>query len=195
MIILLFLTVGVATIPSAQAQTANYVVINEFELNPLGDDYVAGAQFVELYNPTSTSVNIGGWRISTTHFRAITVRIPSGTPIPPKGFYVVTNTTKWLDNEFESIILTDATSNEVDRTPVKSDTFDDARTWQRNPDGKDTNTDDDWIFQTGTRNSPIPEFPSAPVILATTFLVIFILLKTQKLVPKSSGKSTKNLQQ
>jgi len=178
------------TPPSARAQIANYVVINEFELNPPGYDYAPEAQFVELYNPTSTSVNIGGWRVSTTHYRTVTVTIPSSTSISVKGFYLVTYTTKWLDNAYESIILRDVAGNEVDSTPVKSDPYDDARTWQRNPDGKDTNTDADWVFKTGT---PIPEFPSVSTILAVTLLAAFITLRNKKkLIAKEIDKSTSN---
>lgn len=160
-IIFLLVTMGIVTVPPARAQIANYVVINEFELNPPGDDSVPGAEFVELYNPTSASVNIGGWKVSTTHGTPVTITIPAGTPIPAKGYYVVTHTTQWLDNEDESIVLRDAAGNEIDSTPRKSDPYDDARSWQRNPDGEDMNTDADWVFQTATRGAPIPEFPSA----------------------------------
>jgi len=180
----------IATAPSAQAQTATYVVINEFELNPPGDDYTAESEFVELYNPTSTSVNIGGWNLSTTHYRAVNVTIKAGTSIPVNGYYVVTHTTKWLDDEYESIILLDAAGNEVDRTPVKSDPHDDARSWQRNPDGKDTDAEEDWIFQTSTRNEPIPEFPSTPIILAVTLLTVLIIFRNQtKLLKKGELKN------
>ena len=180
----------ISTAPSARAQIANYVVVNEFELNPPGDDYVAGAQFAELYNPTSTSVNIGGWKLSTTHYRTVTVTIPSGTSISAKGFYLVTYTAKWLDNEYESIILRDATGNEIDRTPVKSDPYDDARSWQRDPDGKDTHTDADWFFKWST---PIPEFPSASMILTVTLLVALITFRNKKkLITKEIDKSTSN---
>lgn len=189
-LIFLLVTMVMATVPSVRAQIANYVVINEFELNPPGDDYAAGNEFVELYNPTSASVNIGGWRVSTTHGTPVTVTIPAGTSISAKGYYVVTHSTQWLDNEDESIVLRDAAGNEIDRTPVKSDPYDDARSWQRNPDGKDTNTDADWVFQTSTRGAPIPEFPSASIILAVTFLAALIISrKWKKLVIKENQQN------
>ena len=197
---------GISTAPSARAQIANHVVINEFELNPAGVDY-GMTEFVELYNPTSTSVNIGGWKVTTTQsinrtcsvchgpgyggseLMIITLTIPPGTSIPANGYYTVNDPhMPWLADENNSIILRDAAGNEVDRTPVKSDLYDDARSWQRNPDGGA-----DWVFQTSTRNASIPEFPSASIILAVTLLTVLIMLgKQTKLITKKVDKSTIN---
>ena len=45
---------------------ANHVVINEADINPAGDDTKYPIDWVELYNPTSGTVNIGGWTIGAT---------------------------------------------------------------------------------------------------------------------------------
>jgi len=138
-------------------------------------------------------VNIRGWKVSTTHGRTVTVVIPSGTSILVKGHYVVTYTTQWLDNEYESIILRDVAGNEIDRNPVKSDPYNDVRSWQRNPDGKDTNTDVGWVFQTSTRGAPIPKFPSASMILAVMLLTALTILRNQKkFITREIDKSTIN---
>ena len=141
-----------ATPPPSNEPTSDRVVINEFELNPPGnDDDLSVEEWVELYNPTTSSVSIGGWKISTTHGIAVTVTIPSGTTIAAKGYYVVGRGPQWLDNEEESIILRNSTGNEVDRTPVKDDTYNDERSWQRYPNGQDTDAAADWSFRASTK--------------------------------------------
>jgi len=147
------------------------VVINEFELNPPGDDYAPGAEFVELYNSGSAPVDISGWKVSSTHGIPVTITISPGIGIPAEGFYIVVHTTQWLDNENEQIILRNAVGIEVDRTPVKSDPFNDVRTWQRYPDGTSA-----WYFDTSTRATiNVPEF-SAPMSMMVVVLLSTILL-------------------
>jgi hypothetical protein len=41
------------------------LVINEYELNPVGEDH--GHEWVELYNPTDEVVNLAGWTLQTSH--------------------------------------------------------------------------------------------------------------------------------
>jgi len=155
------------------------VVINEFELNPPGDDYAPGAEFVELYNPGPTPVDIGGWKVSSTHGVPVVKTIPAGVGTPVGGFYIVTHTTQWLDNEDEQIVLRNAAGIEIDRTPVKSDMFNDARTWQRYPDGAAT-----WYFDTATRNTiNVPEFPAPGLVLLITLVSTFALARR-----KGSGR-------
>lgn len=133
---------------------SGHIVINEFELNPPGNDnYLSVEEWVELYNPTSTDIDISGWTLSTTHGKTVTVYIPQGTVIKAHGYYVYSRGSQWLDNDDESIILRDSNGNEIDRTPVKSDNENDDRTWARYPNGKDTNSDSDWRFQLSTRGS------------------------------------------
>jgi len=67
------------------------VVINEFELNPPGDESVPESEFVELCNPGATPVDITSWKVVSTHGILITVTIPSALGIPVGGFYVVTH--------------------------------------------------------------------------------------------------------
>jgi len=153
-----------------QTWAAEHVVINEFELNPAGQD--AGNEWVEIYNPTAVPVNIGGWTLQTTAGETVTMALPEGVLLSPVGYYLVTYPGQWLDNEDEGIILRDRNGQEVDRTPTKSDTDNDDRTWQRYPDGSD-----DWVYAPSTRGvTDIPEYSSptilAVVIIALTFLIL-----------------------
>ena len=43
---------------------SGHLVINEFDLNPPEhDNYLRVEEWVELYNPTSEDVDIGGWTL------------------------------------------------------------------------------------------------------------------------------------
>lgn len=131
-----------------QTSTTTNILINEVEQNPPGAD--EGYEWLELYNPTSNTVDIGNWTLSTTAGATVTFTIPPGTSIEAGGYYVYTHGSQWLDNKNESVILRDATGNEVDRTPTLSDTYNDGRSWQRYPNGKDTNSASDWSFRSST---------------------------------------------
>lgn len=134
---------------SVQSSSTLHVVINEVELSPPGTDY--GTEWVELLNPATSPVNIGGWTISTTAGVTVTVTIPQGTIIQPEGYFVYTHYTQWLDNSNECVVLRDASHSEVDRTPVLSDSANDANSWSRYPNGVDTDSSADWRFQLSTK--------------------------------------------
>ena len=126
------------------AEGAN-VVINAFDPNPNGRD--AGKEWVMLYNPTNSSVNVSGWMLSSTHYSGgVNISIPQGTIIPPKCYWTYIHSKGWLHNNGESIILRDSKGNEIDRTPFKRDNDNDNRFWKRNPDGFDTDSESDWIY-------------------------------------------------
>jgi hypothetical protein len=134
---------------SVQSSSTLHVVINEVELSPPETDY--GTEWVELLNPATSPVNIGGWTISTTAGVTVTVTIPQGTIIQPEGYFVYTHYTQWLDNSNECVVLRDASHSEVDRTPVLSDSANDANSWSRYPNGVDTDSSADWRFQLSTK--------------------------------------------
>ena len=131
---------------SGKSDPSAHIVINEIEQNPSGID--AGNEWVELYNPTTSDVNLDGWKLSTTHGVTVTVTL-YGT-IPANGYFVYTHTTQWLDNEVESVILRDSSWNEIDRTPYLTDTSNSYYSWQRYPNGEDTDSDSDWEFRAST---------------------------------------------
>ncbi len=101
------------------------VLINEFHTDP--DVKTELTEFVELYNGSSNSVDVAGWQFTD----GIEYTIPAGTTIPPKGYLVIAKNpdafeskfgftplgpwTGSLDNDGETIELTDATFETVDR--------------------------------------------------------------------------------
>ncbi|MBN2272598.1 MAG: lamin tail domain-containing protein, partial [Sedimentisphaerales bacterium] len=100
------------------------VVINEIHYDP--DVKTELAEFVELYNVTDESVNIGGWQFT----RGIEFVFQPGTLIPPDGYLVVAqNPAKFqakfgfapfgpfagkLGNDSDTITLRDADNEKVD---------------------------------------------------------------------------------
>ena len=50
----------------AFAQSSDNVVINEVDINPPGDDSASISEWVEIYNPTDSDIDIGGWEIAST---------------------------------------------------------------------------------------------------------------------------------
>jgi CotH kinase protein/Lamin Tail Domain/Secretion system C-terminal sorting domain len=65
------------------------VVINEFSasnLRDFNDDYDKGEDWIELYNNSDQSINIGGWYMSDKIDKPKKWQIPVGTTIGPKGF-------------------------------------------------------------------------------------------------------------
>ncbi len=61
----------------------NHLVINEIQASGLPWD------FIELYNPTSAAINIGGYKIYDSGGLGVAYIVPAGTSIASKGFYVV----------------------------------------------------------------------------------------------------------
>ena len=128
---------------TASATPVAGVVINEFEQNPDGVD--SGMEWVELYNPLGTEIDIGGWDIVNCDNDVVT--IPVNTMIPAGGYWTHTFSGQWLDNSNECIILRDTNDDEMDKTPIKNDGENDDRCWARNPNGQDTDSDSDWVLR------------------------------------------------
>jgi hypothetical protein len=55
-----------------------------------------GSDWIELYNPASTNVNVGGWFLTDDFFNPMRYRIPAGTTLAPGSYLVFTGT-----NSFE----------------------------------------------------------------------------------------------
>jgi beta-lactamase superfamily II metal-dependent hydrolase len=132
---------------------ADSIVINEVELNPAGTDM--GFEMVELFNPTSAAIDVDGWTLSSTAGR--TREITIGGSIAPGAHALYSISQQWLDNENEAVVLKDSTGAEVDRAGPLSDTANDARTWQRSPDGSDN-----WVFASLTIGQRIVGTDAAP---------------------------------
>ena len=158
-------------LPSASASAANNngIFINEVELNPAGTD--SGAEKVELYNPSGSSVDVNGWTISSTAGRSATVTINEQaveqTIIPPGGFLIVgRDSQQWLDNTGEGIELRNNSGTLIDYVGPFSDRANDDATWQRTLDGEENN----WVYSSNTLGDANfgtlvsdPQSPSPPL--------------------------------
>jgi spore coat protein CotH len=102
------------------------VVINELHYHPDDDD--PGAEFIELFNTTGSSVNLGGWCID-----GIDYCFPAGSSIPANGFVVRTGDLFGgrLSNGGEEIALLDAAKSTVDVVE-----YDDKKKWPAYADGE-----------------------------------------------------------
>lgn len=130
---------------------ARHVVINEIELNPAGNDNSLNVEeWVELYNPTESDVPLDGWMLLTTHGITITLTIPPGIVIDADGYYVCRRGASWLNDAGASVVLRDSEDVEIDRSPQLDDGGDDDLSWQRCPNGLDTNATSDWRLRRST---------------------------------------------
>ena len=138
---------------TANAQSTNHVVINEIDINPPGDDAKSIAEWVELYNPTDSKIDIGVWQIASTTILKKTMIIPTGTFIEPGIFLTFSYQSLWFTDTNELVELKDKTGVVVDRTPLLSDMKNDIASWQRTSDGYDLDNIHDWKFTTSTAGS------------------------------------------
>jgi hypothetical protein len=144
----------VGLIVPAYAQTADHVVINEVDINPTGDDSKSISEWVEIYNPAESTVDLSNWEIASTTVLKKTLTLPSGTVILPGGFLKFSYTTIWFTDSNESVELRDESGVVVDKTPMFSDLANDFSSWQRLYDGYNFNdSEKDWKFVSSTAGS------------------------------------------
>ncbi len=149
-----FLLLGGTVYPAiGQTSSNDHVVINEVDINPPGDDSLTISEWVELYNPTDSAVDVGGWKVASTTILKKTFTIPQGTIIEPGGFLTYSYTKVWFTDVSELVQLRDSNDNVIDETPKITDVSNDFSSWQRSYDGIDTNTSDDWEFATSSIGS------------------------------------------
>ena len=156
------------------ATLASQVVINEIHSDP-PDSKLKFVEFVELYNPLNTPVNVGGWSLTG----GVTYSIPGGTIIPACGHLVIAESPAQLQtylaysgalgpwsgslrNEGDEIVLRDPSLAVVDRVtyelsfpwPTVGD--DPGDSMQRINEGLDSNLGASWrsaLPTPGARNS------------------------------------------
>jgi hypothetical protein len=129
----------------AYAQTiSDHVMINEVDTNPFGDDSLAISEWVELYNPTDSDVDLSGWEIASTTVLKKTFTIPDGTIISPEKHLTFTYTKVWFTDSSELVELRNFSGDVIDKTPLISDLKNDFMSWQRSYDGHN-----DWEFSLG----------------------------------------------
>jgi len=163
-LIAIVLLTGTITPVLGQSTPDVRILINEVELNPEGSDAglgitskttegVSGSQeYVELYNPTSQTIDISGWSIvPTATWKSF--EIPNNTIIEPNSFLVFTHVNFWFKDFAESITLIDDVGNVIDETPILKDQDDEQTSWQRKTDGFNTNSLSDWELKLRTPKS------------------------------------------
>ncbi|MCI0563818.1 MAG: thermonuclease family protein [Nitrososphaera sp.] len=123
--------------------SSDELVLNEVELNPMGND--TGGEWVELYNSGDTDVNTSYFAINTS--KSVAVDLPDDVIIEPGEIFFFELDGQMLSNIAEALNLINTTSGAiVDSTPSLVDSRDDDYTWQRFPDGQD-----EWQFLTSSR--------------------------------------------
>ncbi|MBC8516435.1 MAG: lamin tail domain-containing protein [Nitrosopumilus sp.] len=134
----------------AYAQITDHIVINEVDINPLGDDSASISEWVELYNPTDSEINLSGWSVASTTILEKTMIVPPGTVIKPGQFLTYSYQKLWFTDLNESVELRNENGVVIDKTPVISDLKNDFTSWQRIYDGFDSGSSNDWKFATAT---------------------------------------------
>ena len=148
----LFLVAGILVPAYAQTSSDN-VVINELVVNPTGIDALSVSEWVELYNPTDSDIDLSDWQIASTTVLKKTMIIPDGTIIEPGQFLTYSYQSVWFTDSNESVELRDENGIIVDKTPALADIQNDFTSWQRIYDGFDFDSFDDWKFATSTAGS------------------------------------------
>ena len=157
------------------ARLAAGIVINEIHSDPT-DSKSRFTEFVELYNPLATPVDVGQWSLGG----GLAYQIPPGTIIPPNGYLVIGENPAhlqsglgcagalgpWsgsLGNAGDEVVLRDAALAVVDRVdyklgfpwPTVGD--DPGNSLQRIHEGLESNLGGSWrsaLPTPGTRNGP-----------------------------------------
>jgi len=150
-LLLSLLVVGLAV--PAFAQTSDNVVINEVDVNPPGNDVASVSEWVELYNPTNSTIDLGGWQVASTTALKKTMTIPDETIIESGEFLTYSYQSAWFTDSNESVELRDKDGTIVDKTHLISDVQNNFYSWQRIYDGFDLDSADDWKFVKSTAGS------------------------------------------
>jgi len=159
----------------AQSSISDHVVINEVDTNPPGDDSASPTEWVEIYNPTSSSVDIGGWKIASTTVLKQTYTVPLGTTIKPGQFLTYSYKTVWFTDNNEKVELRDKNGFVIDATPLITDIQNDFSSWQRIYDGYDLDSADDWKFAKSTAGSSNGKIPTT-----TETQDVFVMINSDK---------------
>jgi hypothetical protein len=136
--------------PDPVSPEGGVVVINEVESNPEGVD--AGNEWVELYNPSEKAVDISEWMLSKSGEMTGFI-IPVGTVLEPNTFYVYVIPEEWILDKNEQLVLYNEMHQEQDKTLIFNDLDDDSKSWQRSPDGYDSDKNTDWVFYTSSEGT------------------------------------------
>ncbi len=111
----------------------DYVLITSFDQNPPGNDH--GREWLMLYNPTDTEIDLNGWSFQTNYGGDKVIPI-KGIVIPPKSYWTYIYSSGWLRNPDMEVVLKNAEGEEIDKVSGVRDIDNDNRFWQRSSDGE-----------------------------------------------------------
>jgi len=151
------------------AQLPDRLVINEVEMDPLGTDY--GKQWVELYNPTNSDLDISGWRLKAASGALVTIRL--NTSIMTEAYLVIPLPRITLIRTGDSLTLGNAKNTPIDATPRLSDLSDNNLTWQRFPNGLDTGSAADWRLAPATKGESNGKLGAELTLTSSTKSVVY----------------------
>ena len=158
------------SIPAYGEVITDHVVINEVDTNPFGDDALIVSEWVELYNPTDSDVDLSGWEIASTTVLKKTFTIPDGTILSPEKHLIFTYAKVWFTDSSESVELRNPSGDIIDKTPIVSDLKNDFFSWQRSFDAHL-----DWEFSLANAGASNGKF-----ILSEESSVVEVTLSTDK---------------
>jgi len=94
------------------------IYLNELLPDPASPQKDSEHEFIELYNPNSTNLDISGYRIVAKTTSQYSYELPSGTNIPAKGYYYVTSAISpiALSNSGATVSLIDNLGKQIDST-------------------------------------------------------------------------------
>ncbi|MDP3724747.1 MAG: lamin tail domain-containing protein, partial [bacterium] len=154
-----FLSIG-------RAAASSSIVINEVLPNPSE----GGTEWVELFNPTTESVDLSSWSLVDKAGKSVVVS--SGMTIQPNGFIIVERGQGWLnDSGYESVSLKDSTGavinamaygNGSDPVPSVGSTPGDGKSIGRQGDGGSVWVVFDSPTKGGSNPVPTPEPTPSP---------------------------------
>ena len=135
-------------VPAYAQSISEHVIINEVDTNPPGDDSKSISEWVELFNPTDSDVDISGWEIASTTVLKKTFTIPDNVIISSGDYLTFVYSKVWFTDTAESVELKNTNGIVIDKTREIYDLDNDSKTWQRTYDGSS-----DWKFVSGTAGS------------------------------------------
>jgi len=152
-LVVILLLVQAAPAMAQSSHSTDHIVINEVDINPPGDDSKLISEWVELYNPTNKTIDLGGWSIAATTGPKTTYKIAEGTKLKSGGFITYAHGPLWFPDLSSSVQLKNKNATVIDSTPILRDIENSLKSWQRITDGLDTDSSTDWIFRTSNAGS------------------------------------------
>jgi hypothetical protein len=152
-LVVILLLVQAVPAMAQSSHSADHIVINEVDINPPGDDSKLVSEWVELYNPTNKTVDLGGWSIAATTGTKTTYKIAEGMKLKSGGYLTFAHGPLWFPDTSSLVQLKNKNATVIDTTPILRDIENNLKSWQRITDGLDTDSSADWIFRTSNAGS------------------------------------------